>query len=181
MTRYCTSNPTLEPERTSLANILLKSGTSTSWIIDTAILTISVSGCSGSTAVGQSSTAVGQSNSQCQSCTNACQQSDQLKDQIQVKKRHFSEQPARSRVLPPLMPLHQDDALLRHRIRGGGNTQHPTPLTPDTNITNLMLDQLLQPISELSLQQPQVDQDVDLGSLEDLRELCESFDENEIG
>jgi hypothetical protein len=33
MTRYCTSNPSLETERTALANILLKSGTSTSWII----------------------------------------------------------------------------------------------------------------------------------------------------
>ena len=44
-----------------------------------------MSGCSGSTAVGQSSTGVGQSNSQCQSCTNACQQSDQLKDQVSTK------------------------------------------------------------------------------------------------
>jgi len=180
MTRYCTSNPTLEPERTSLANILLKSGTSTSWIIDTAILTISVSGCNGSAVAGQSTSTTGQSTNQCQSCTKGCEQADLLNDQIQKKKRHFSEQPARSRVLPPLMPLHQDDVILRHRSRGGASLQPASPLTPDSESTNMMVEQSLQPISELSLQQPKVDQDVDLGSLEDLRELCESFDENEI-
>jgi len=105
MSRYSYANPSVQPERSSLSQFLLQSGNSASWLLGTAIMTISVSGC-GNVSSGfceacrQHSGVPPINNSLNEAAANA-------------KKRHVSEQSVRTTPQHNFTPLSQDDLGLR--------------------------------------------------------------------
>jgi len=104
MSRYSFANPAVQPEKCAIADFLLESGNSASWILGTAILTICMSGCMTTAKPG----------GLCDTCNQYCGHTDPDKGSV-TKKRHQSEQSMRTTPLAQLNPLSQDDLGLKEK------------------------------------------------------------------
>ena len=109
MARYSFSNCGVSPRRSTVTEVLLSQGSSSTWLVGTLIVTVTVSGCSLSANRG----------GLCDSCAQYC--GHQADSSASRKKRHQSEQSSRSRRAEqePAVPLVRDDSQLREREGGG--------------------------------------------------------------